>query len=103
MSPTISSASCGRPRRRAARLDIRTLPSKTHVRSGTGMAHGDLANTIDKAFEERDRIGPATKGPVRDAVEAALDLLDRGMARVAERQADGGGGGKPGVQEGRAA
>jgi len=54
------------------------------------MAHGELASTIDKAFEERDRIGPATKGAVRDAVEAALDLLDRGTARVAERQADGG-------------
>ncbi|MGP0090366.1 MAG: 2,3,4,5-tetrahydropyridine-2,6-dicarboxylate N-succinyltransferase [Xanthobacteraceae bacterium] len=54
------------------------------------MAHGELANTIDKAFEERDRVGPATKGAVRDAVEAALDLLDRGTARVAERQADGG-------------
>jgi 2,3,4,5-tetrahydropyridine-2-carboxylate N-succinyltransferase len=54
------------------------------------MAHGELASTIDKAFEERDRIGPATKGAVRDAVEAALDLLDRGVARVAERQANGG-------------
>jgi 2,3,4,5-tetrahydropyridine-2,6-dicarboxylate N-succinyltransferase len=54
------------------------------------MAHGELANTIDKAFEERDRVGPATKGAVRDAVGAALDLLDRGTARVAERQADGG-------------
>jgi 2,3,4,5-tetrahydropyridine-2-carboxylate N-succinyltransferase len=54
------------------------------------MTHGELASTIDKAFEERDRIGPATKGAARDAVEAALDLLDRGVARVAERQANGG-------------
>src|SRR6202040_3366681 len=89
MSPTISSASCARSRRGAARLDIRTLPSKTQTRSGIGMTHGELASTIDKAFEERDRIGPATKGAVRDAVEAALDLLDRGVARVAERRADG--------------
>src|SRR5690606_34567472 len=28
-------------------------------------------------------------GPVRDAVETALDLLDKGAVRVAERQADG--------------
>jgi 2,3,4,5-tetrahydropyridine-2,6-dicarboxylate N-succinyltransferase len=49
----------------------------------------DLAKTIDAAFEQRESIGPSTKGPVRDAVEAALDLLDRGAARVAERQPDG--------------
>ena len=46
----------------------------------------NLAKTIDAAFERRDEIGPATKGEVRDAVEQALDLLDRGAARVAERQ-----------------
>ena len=49
----------------------------------------DLAKTIDDAFEHREDVSPATKGPVREAVEAALDLLDRGKARVAERQADG--------------
>jgi 2,3,4,5-tetrahydropyridine-2,6-dicarboxylate N-succinyltransferase len=49
----------------------------------------DLSKTIDDAFERRDGIGPSTKGAVRDAVEAALDLLDRGAARVAERGADG--------------
>jgi 2,3,4,5-tetrahydropyridine-2-carboxylate N-succinyltransferase len=48
-----------------------------------------LANAIDAAFERRDEIGPATKGEVREAVEAALDLLDRGTARVAERTGDG--------------
>ncbi len=48
-----------------------------------------LAATIDAAFERRDEIGPATKGAVREAVEPALDLLDRGAARVAERQASG--------------
>ena len=48
-----------------------------------------LAETIDAAFERRDEIGPATKGAVRDAVESALDLLDRGVARVAEKLADG--------------
>jgi 2,3,4,5-tetrahydropyridine-2-carboxylate N-succinyltransferase len=53
------------------------------------MSHAGLANTIDDAFEARDGIGPATKGAVREAVEAALDLLDAGQARVAEKSADG--------------
>ena len=53
------------------------------------MPHSDLAKTIDEAFEQRDAISPATKGAVREAVEQALDLLDRGAVRVAEKQADG--------------
>src|SRR6202165_700732 len=53
------------------------------------MSHAELAKTIDDAFERRDGIGPATKGPVREAVEAALDLLDTGRARVAEKSGDG--------------
>ncbi len=48
-----------------------------------------LVETIDTAFERRAEIGPATKGVVRKAVEDALDLLDRGAARVAEKTADG--------------
>ena len=51
--------------------------------------HADLAKTIDDAFEKRNDISPSTKGPVREAVEAALDLLDRGKARVAERGGNG--------------
>jgi 2,3,4,5-tetrahydropyridine-2-carboxylate N-succinyltransferase len=53
------------------------------------MPHAELAKTIDAAFEARNDIGPTTKGPVREAVEAALELLDSGKARVAERQEDG--------------
>jgi 2,3,4,5-tetrahydropyridine-2-carboxylate N-succinyltransferase len=53
------------------------------------MSSAELEKTIDAAFERRDEIGPATKGAVREAVEAALDLLDRGAARVAEKSADG--------------
>jgi 2,3,4,5-tetrahydropyridine-2-carboxylate N-succinyltransferase len=53
------------------------------------MSHPELAKTIDDAFEKRDGIGPSTSGAVREAVEAALDLLDRGAARVAERGANG--------------
>ncbi len=48
-----------------------------------------LAATIDKAFEARDTIDATTRGEVRDAVETALNLLDRGEVRVASREADG--------------
>src|SRR5215204_3873619 len=53
------------------------------------MPQPELAKTIDDAFEEREGIGPANKGAVRDAVDSALELLDRGEARVAERGANG--------------
>ena len=49
----------------------------------------NLAKTIDAAFERREEIGPASTGAVRDAVDEALELLDRGAARVAERTPDG--------------
>lgn len=49
----------------------------------------NLEKTIDDAFEARDTIGLATTGAVRDAVEHSLALLDKGEARVAEKQADG--------------
>jgi 2,3,4,5-tetrahydropyridine-2-carboxylate N-succinyltransferase len=52
-------------------------------------ANADLAKTIDDAFEKRNDVTPATKGAVRDAVETALDLLDSGKARVAERGGNG--------------
>ncbi|MBP1181202.1 2,3,4,5-tetrahydropyridine-2,6-dicarboxylate N-succinyltransferase [Methylobacterium sp. PvR107] len=48
-------------------------------------AHSDLAQTIEAAWEDRANISTATKGAVREAVEAALDLLDSGQARVAEK------------------
>ena len=40
---------------------------------------------IERAWEERDSIGPATKGAVRQAVDAALAALDSGEARIAEK------------------
>jgi 2,3,4,5-tetrahydropyridine-2-carboxylate N-succinyltransferase len=49
-----------------------------------------LATTIDTAWDRRDTITPATTGEVREAVEAALDLLDRGLARVASPLPEGG-------------
>jgi 2,3,4,5-tetrahydropyridine-2-carboxylate N-succinyltransferase len=45
----------------------------------------DLAKTIDAAFEARNDVNPTTKGAVRDAVDTALDLLDKGEQRVAEK------------------
>ena len=51
------------------------------------MSYADLAQTIDAAWEARAEISPATRGPVREAVEEALNLLDSGKVRVAERQA----------------
>ena len=53
------------------------------------MSNDKLASIIDDAFEARDKIGPKTKGAVRKAVNDALELLDAGKARVAERKPDG--------------
>jgi 2,3,4,5-tetrahydropyridine-2,6-dicarboxylate N-succinyltransferase len=53
------------------------------------MSHAELAKIIDDAFERRNGIGPSTKGAVREAVEAALELLDSGKTRVAERGTNG--------------
>jgi len=52
------------------------------------MSHDDLKKTIDDAFERGDEINTGTRGEVREAVEAALDLLDQGQARVAEKRGD---------------
>lgn len=48
-----------------------------------------LQATVDDAFEDRANIGPQTGDPVRGAVATALDLLDHGDARVAEKTTDG--------------
>jgi 2,3,4,5-tetrahydropyridine-2-carboxylate N-succinyltransferase len=48
-----------------------------------------LAQLIHAAFEARDGLSPSTQGEVRDAVEAAISLLDSGEARVAEKMPDG--------------
>jgi len=53
------------------------------------MMPADLQKTIDAAWETRDTLTFSTKGAVRDAVEAALDALDKGRLRVAEKGADG--------------
>ena len=44
-----------------------------------------IAQTIEDAWESKDTVSVATKGPVRDAVEEALNLLDSGAVRIAEK------------------
>ncbi len=53
------------------------------------MSLGQLETTIEDAWEARDGLSGSTTGAVRDAVDRALDALDSGALRVAERQADG--------------
>jgi len=49
----------------------------------------DLQTAIENAWERRAELSPSTTGTDREAVEAALSLLDSGAARVAEPGADG--------------
>ena len=53
------------------------------------MTQSDLARTIDAAWDARETISTATKGEYRDAVEAALDGMDSGTLRVAEKAGSG--------------
>ncbi|MEX2297785.1 MAG: 2,3,4,5-tetrahydropyridine-2,6-dicarboxylate N-succinyltransferase [Dongiaceae bacterium] len=46
---------------------------------------GALEKTIDAAWENRTSLTPASSGDVRKAVAAALDALDAGKVRVAEK------------------
>jgi 2,3,4,5-tetrahydropyridine-2-carboxylate N-succinyltransferase len=49
------------------------------------MSHAQLQSVIEAAFENRASVDAATRGEIRDAVETALNLLDSGAARVAEK------------------
>jgi len=48
-----------------------------------------LEKTIDQAWDDRDNVTLDTQGDVRNAVNAALNALDSGTARVAEKQSGG--------------
>ena len=50
------------------------------------MNDGELQLLIDRAWEIRDTLSSTSTGKPRQAVEAALDALDSGRVRVAERQ-----------------
>ncbi len=49
----------------------------------------DLEQSIDELWDRRDALSSQTRGLDRDHIEAALDLLDSGQARVAERHSTG--------------
>ena len=50
------------------------------------MSPEELRATIDGAWETRDGVTAQTRGPVREAVDAALAALDQGKLRVAEKR-----------------
>ena len=52
------------------------------------MSFADLAATIETAFDNRDSVNTSTTGEVREAVDDALNALDSGKLRVAEKQGD---------------
>jgi 2,3,4,5-tetrahydropyridine-2-carboxylate N-succinyltransferase len=54
------------------------------------MTHAALQAPIEALWERRDTLTSATKGADREAVEAALEALDSGTARVAEPDGTGG-------------
>lgn len=54
------------------------------------MDNATLATTIEGLWARRTEISPATQGAEREAIEAALELLDSGKARVAEPDGQGG-------------
>jgi len=49
----------------------------------------EFEQAIDAAWEQRDSLGPQTRGEVRTAVDAAVAMLDRGEARIAEKTESG--------------
>lgn len=53
------------------------------------MSLAELQPVIEAAWDNRDAISPSTTGEQRDAIEATLEALDNGSARVAEKTADG--------------
>jgi hypothetical protein len=61
------------------------LTGTRSLRQNAHMSNAALQTTIDRAWEARDELNAGTRGEVRDAVEAALALLDRGAARVATK------------------
>jgi 2,3,4,5-tetrahydropyridine-2-carboxylate N-succinyltransferase len=50
-----------------------------------GWTLGDLEKAIEDSWEAQDQISPTTIGFQRETVEQAIDLLDSGQLRVAEK------------------
>src|SRR3954471_22012965 len=53
------------------------------------MADEALRDGIEAAWEVRDSLGADTKSELRDVVDMAIERLDSGTARVAEKGPDG--------------
>ncbi|HET7155372.1 MAG TPA: 2,3,4,5-tetrahydropyridine-2,6-dicarboxylate N-succinyltransferase [Hyphomicrobiaceae bacterium] len=49
------------------------------------MQNTSLEPIVEAAWQTRDAVNAGTRGEIRDAVEAALELLDKGEARVAAK------------------
>jgi len=43
------------------------------------MSYAALETAIEAAWEARDSITPSSKGEARDAIEATLEALDKGV------------------------
>src|SRR6266480_759416 len=84
-SPAMTSVFLTLPSR-IPKKPTRSLPA---ISKEITMSLSALESTVNAAFEARDGVSTATRGEVRDAVDRALELLDKGEARVAEREADG--------------
>jgi len=50
------------------------------------MANDNLEAVIEAAWAARETLSPLTTGEMREAIESALDRLDSGAARVAEKK-----------------
>ena len=46
----------------------------------------DLRAIVERAWDERDSLAPASGGEVREAVEAVIAQLDSGEARLSDRE-----------------
>ena len=45
----------------------------------------ELEKIINDAFDNKDSVSTSTTGPIREAVNNTLDLLDAGTLRVCEK------------------
>jgi 2,3,4,5-tetrahydropyridine-2-carboxylate N-succinyltransferase len=66
-------------------ISFRPFSSEALFRRKTTMSN-ELASVIERAWDIREQISLATTGDIRDAVAAALDGLDAGTWRVAEKK-----------------
>jgi 2,3,4,5-tetrahydropyridine-2-carboxylate N-succinyltransferase len=76
----------GRPTTHSALTGQGTLRIVRPLQPGTArMSQHSLQRPIEDLWERRENLSSATKGEARDAVEAALNALDDGQVRVAEK------------------